>query len=109
MTDEVKVLMKLKNNSTGVTRDVFRMYSGCEQAWIFMSTTMRQAIKRRAAQDRETVLCAYYYGKTVTGKTYGGMHIVHGQHVRPQDNESLRNLSCTTDFYSEMDSAIKAA
>jgi hypothetical protein len=109
MADEVKVLMKLKNNSTGETRNVFRMYSGCEQAWTFMSTTMRKAIKRRATTDRETVLCAYYYGKTITGKTYGGMHIVHGQHVRPQDNDSLRNLSYAKDFYSEMDSAIKAA
>jgi hypothetical protein len=104
--DEVKTSMTVKNQVSGMTREIFRTFPTCEQAWDHMTRTMNLCKRKRAKKDREHTICGYYYGKTITGKTYGGMHIIAGSLVRPDEHDRFRLISSTTDYYSAMDFAI---
>ena len=103
---EVRVAMMLRKSLNSPQREVFRRFDHCEDAWFFMSREMHVARNRRNRADREEAVYGYYYGITSTGKTYGGMHIINGEHVRPQDNDHFRGSTYAGMWYEKMDSDI---
>jgi len=60
-------------------------FDTCEEAWLWVRETVKWALNRRAINDRETCIEAYYDGETITGKRYGGILNIKGNWITPDN------------------------
>jgi len=94
--------MLMQNNQTKHKRIIKGAFNGCENAWLNIREVKAKAKKRRKLSDRETCLCAFSYGATITGKKYSNMDTVNGQIVRPDDHVFFKNSGFSSMYYEHM-------